>query len=139
MRWHEDKWFGSMSRDELHKFVADNKEHFPLIYDMCEKNAYFEKFSACMFIRIYKNQELDHPTGIVIYDTLEKEKYHIYALEVYDQERLKGNGRYLLKSFLEKADIISLSCLPETKVFYEKLGFKEREELEMVWKRGQNV
>ena len=135
MRWYEDSWIGAF---DWRKFVNENKEHFPLIYDMCNKNAYYELFSWTIMVRIFRDQEIDHPTGIVIYDERNKNNFHIYALEVYDQDRLKGNGRYLLKSFLEKGDKVSLSCLPDVRTFYEKQGFKEQGECKMIWTRGGN-
>ena len=136
MRWYEDKRIEDF---DWKQFVNENKEHFPLIYNACQKSGYFLNYSYPIIVRIYKDQEFKHPTGIAIYEfkTKKPEHIHIYALEVYDQERLHGNGRQLLNSFYETADRISLSCLPEVRIFYEKQGFQEQGECRMMWHKGE--
>ncbi len=137
MRWHEDKWIGEF---DWRKFVDDNKEHFPLIYAACQKHGYFMFYSWSIMVRIYKNQEIDHPVGIAIYDERAKKDVHIYVINAYNVSEVNNDeNRYLLKSFLEKSNKVEVDCCSTDEVeFYAKRSFKLQNECKLAWIRGGN-
>lgn len=125
MRWFDDTPYNETFLSEL------DKDSFSLTYDMCSKNHFTDNITVRKFI----NQEIDHPIAIILYEVIAPKKIHIYSFEVHKNYRLKDYGRHLMAKFKEVYDEIELSSLPETKLFYEKLDFVEREENEMIWRR----
>lgn len=128
MRWLEEKQYTKEFFEQL------DKENYPLTADMCSKNRY-ELSSWMIVVREFKDQEIPYTTAIVIYREIDNKKIHIFSLEVHKNLRLNNNGRRLLNKFKEDYDEITLSTLPESKLFYEKLGFVEQEENQMIWRR----
>jgi len=128
MRWYEEKQYTKEFFEQL------DKENYPLTTDMCSKNHY-ELSSWMIVVREFKDQEIPYTTAIVIYREIDNKKIHIFSLEVHKKLRLNNNGRRLLNKFKEDYDEITLSTLPESRLFYEKLGFVEQEENQMIWRR----
>lgn len=137
MRYYEDKWIGEFN---FKQFVDENKDNFPLLYSECQKRGYFMFCSWTIMVRIYKDQELDHLTGVVIYDERAANDFHIYVLNSYNATTTDDDRhRYLLKSFLEKANNISVSCNScEDVVFFSKRRFRLQNECNLKWTRGKN-
>ena len=137
MRYFENKWIGEFN---FKQFVDENKEHFPLLYAECQKRCYFMLYSWSIMVRIYKVQGIDHPTGVVIYDERAANDFHIYVLNSYNATAPDDDGnRHLLKSFLEKANKISVSCKSNEEVaFFSKRSFKLQNECNLTWIRGKN-
>lgn len=129
MRWLDDKIY---TNDMLE--TIDN-EQFPLTYKMCSKNKFD---TGSVIIRKFIDQEIDHPIWIMIYEERKPNEYHIYSFEVYKSYQLQDYGRKALTKFKENAKLITLCSLPETKVFYEKLGFKEADDsgLRLIWRKN---
>lgn len=112
-----------------------DEEKFPLTYKMCSKNKFD---TGSIFVRKLIDQEIDHPIWIAIYEERKPQQFHIYSLEVYKSYQLQNYGRKALTKFKENANLITLCSLPETKVFYEKLGFKEADDsgLRFIWRKN---
>lgn len=129
MRWLDDKIY---TNDMLETI---DKEKFPLTYRMCSKNKFD---TGSIFVRKLIDQEIDHPIWIAIYEERKPQQFHIYSLEVYKSYQLQNYGRKALTKFKENANLITLCSLPETKVFYEKLGFKESDDsgLRFIWRKN---
>ena len=117
MRWLDDKPYSKDLLEDL------DIQSFPLTHSMCNKNDYTD----CI-IRKLRSQEVSYPLATVIFKEEPDKKIHIYSLEVHEKYRLTNIGRRMLTKFMENANIVELSCLPETKIFYEKRGFQELEE-----------
>lgn len=128
MRWYTEQQYPNDFYEHL------DKENYPLTADMCSKNRY-ELLSWMIIVRIFHDQEIPYPTAIVIYREIDLKKIHIFSLEVHKNLRLNNNGRKLLDKFKEDYDEITLSTLPESKLFYVKLGFIEQEENQMIWRK----
>lgn len=130
MRWLDDKIYTNEFLETL------DKEKFPLTYKMCSKNKFD---TGSIFVRKLIDQEIDHPIWIAIYEERKPQQFHIYSLEVYKSYQLQNYGRKALTKFKENAILITLCSLPETKVFYEKLGFKESDDsgLRLIWRKKQ--
>ena len=109
-----------------------DKETFSLTYQMCSKNKFD---TGSIYVRQLKNQEIDHPLLIAIYEERKPKEFHIYSLEVHPTHRLQYIGQKALSKFKEKADVITLCSLPESKIFYEKQGFVEQEENRLMWRK----
>jgi GNAT superfamily N-acetyltransferase len=129
MRWLDDKIY---TNDMLEMI---DKEKFPLTYKMSSKNKFD---TGSIIVRKLIDQEIDHPIWIAIYEERKPQQFHIYSLEVYKSYQLQDYGRRALTKFKENANLITLCSLPETKVFYEKLGFKEADEsgLRLIWRKN---
>jgi hypothetical protein len=129
MRWLDDKIY---TNDMLETI---DKEQFPLTYRMCSKNKFD---TGSIIVRKLIDQEIDHPIWIMIYEERKPKQFHIYSLEVYPSLRLQDYGRKALTKFKENANIITLCSLPESKLFYEKLGFTEYNDngLCLIWKKN---
>lgn len=128
MRWYDEQQYPI---DFLNKL---DKENYPLTYDMCKKNRY-ELSSWLIIVRSFMNQELDYPYAIVIYREETPKRVHIFSLEVHLKLRLNNNGRKLLDKFKEQYDEITLNTLNESKIFYEKMGFIEQGDNQMIWRK----
>lgn len=129
MRWFNDKIY---TNDVLETI---DKEKFPLTYKMCSKNKFD---TGSVIIRKFIDQEIDHPIWIMIYEERRPNEFHIYSFEVYKSYQLQDFGRKALTKFKEFANVITLCSLPETKVFYEKLGFHELDDngLRLIWRKN---
>lgn len=128
MRWYDEQQYPIDFLDKL------DKENYPLTVDMCSKNRY-ELSSWMIIVRTFHDQEIPYPTAIVIYREIDPKKIHIFSLEVHKKLRLNNNGRKLLDKFKEQYDEITLSALPESKLFYVKLGFVEQGDNQMIWRK----
>lgn len=137
MRYYEDKCINLL--DDWRKFVDDNKEHLPLLYEACQKNNYF-KCAYSLHVRFYLSQEIDHPIGIAVYDEYENNKYFIYVLNAWDSKVINtSDNRRLLNSFLEKANSIEVTCTNDNELkFYSDRCFRLPNECNLIWTRGQN-
>ena len=126
-----DKWIGQFD----FKLMVDMlKDDFSLTYDMCKKNGYFLIFSWMIFTRLYYNEN-NKIIGIAIFDTRTPKHFHIYSFEIKKNYQLKGHGTKFIKTFIDNCKEVTLSSLPESKIFYQKIGFDEREENQMVYRR----
>ena len=128
MQWLDDIVYTNEFLESL------DKDCFPLTYKMCSKNKFD---TGSVIVRKLVNQEINHPIAIVIYEERPNNAVHIYCIEVH--QKCQGNGRKLIDKFKEKYDKITLCSLPETKLFYIKRGFEEREENRMVWVRPKSL
>ena len=124
MQWLDDVVYTNEFLESL------DTDCFPLTYKMCSKNKFD---TGSIIVRKLVNQEINHPLAIVIYEERPDNAVHIYCIEVH--KKCQGSGRKLIDKFKEKYDKITLCSLPESKVFYIKRGFEEREENRMVWVR----
>jgi GNAT superfamily N-acetyltransferase len=126
MRFYEDEPYRSKFLEEL------DKESFPLTFDMCNKNDYTQGNKV---VRQFINQEISYPLAIVIWEEVSPKEIRIYSLEVHKKFRLQDYGRHILTKFKEFYKLISLSSLPDAKIFYEKMGFVEQKENQMIWRK----
>ena len=125
MRFYEDEPYSN-------KFLGNlDKESFPLTYDMCTKNNYTNNVNVRQFI----NQEIPYPLAIVIWEEVAPKEIRIYSLEVHGKYRFQDYGCHILTKFKEAYKLISLCSLPDAKIFYEKMGFDELEENQMIWRK----
>ena len=129
MQWLDDKVYTNEFLETL------DKESFPLTHRMCTKNKFD---TGSIIVRQLKNQEIEHPIYIIIYEERKLKEYHIYSIEVHPNCRLQDYGRRALNKFKETADVITLCCLPEIKLFYKKLGFTEMDDngLRLIWRKN---
>lgn len=102
---------------------------FPLTNEMCEKNDYSNMNNKVYMDKLYINNSL---YGICIYSFHNKELI-IYSFEISANSRYLGIGKIFLNYYLNKYNIVRLSCLPDVKIFYEKCGFIETEDCRMVY------
>lgn len=130
MQWLDDIIY----TNKVLETIDQNK--FPLTYKMCKKNKFD---TGSIRIRKLINQELDYPIWIMIYEERKPQEFHIYSLEVNKSCQLQDYGRKALTKFKENANIITLCSLPESKLFYEKLGFVENDDngLSLIWRKNK--
>jgi ribosomal protein S18 acetylase RimI-like enzyme len=126
MRWFEDTPYNEAFLSEL------DKESFPLTFDMCNKNDYTQGNKV---VRQFINQEIPYPLAIIIWEEVAPKEIRIYSLEVHSKYRFQDYGRHILTKFKEVYKLISLCSLPDAKIFYEKMGFVEQEENQMIWRK----
>lgn len=110
---------------------ALDPKDFPLTHKVCTDT--FDGESVTF--RMAKEQELDHPVAVVVFEEKTLDSVHIYSLEVHPKCQLLKNGRDLVNLFKTKYKYVDLTTLPESKIFYEKLGFTEEEDNHMVWRK----
>jgi len=130
MRWFEDKEYSKDFLEEL------DKESFPLTFDMCSKNDYTQGNKV---VRQFINQEISYPLAIVIWEEVAPKEIRIYSLEVHSKYRFQDYGRHILTKFKEVYKSISLCSMPDAKIFYEKMGFVEQEENQMIWRKPNDT
>lgn len=126
MRFYEDEPYRAKFLEEL------DKESYPLTFDMCNKNDYTQGNKV---VRQFINQEISYPLAIVIWEEVAPKEIRIYSLEVHSKYRFQDYGRHILTKFKEVYKLISLCSLPDAKIFYEKMGFVEQEENQMIWRK----
>jgi GNAT superfamily N-acetyltransferase len=126
MRFYEDEPYRAKFLEEL------DKESYPLTFDMCNKNDYTQGNKV---VRQFINQEIPYPLAIIIWEEVAPKEIRIYSLEVHSKYRFQDYGRHILTKFKEVYRLISLSSLPDAKIFYEKMGFVEQEENQMIWRK----
>lgn len=130
MRFYEDEPYSN-------KFLGNlNKESFPLTFDMCNKNDYTQGNKV---VRQFINQEIPYPLAIIIWEEVAPKEIRIYSLEVHSKYRFQDYGRHILTKFKEVYKLISLCSLPDAKIFYEKMGFVEQEENQMIWRKPNDT
>lgn len=126
MRFYEDEPYSN-------KFLGNlDKDNFPLTFDMCSKNDYTQGNKV---VRYFINQEISYPLAIIIWEEVAPKEIRIYSLEVHKKFRLQDFGRHMISKFKEVYKSISLCSMPDAKIFYEKMGFVEQEENQMIWRK----
>lgn len=136
MRQVNDSQYNLAFKAWLEEMSLDNRQIFPLTADMCAKN-HFYFLNEKMIVRKLVSQEVKEPIAIMIYKELLPKVIHVYSIEVRDDYKYKGDGRRMIWGLCEKNNVVELSSLPESKIFYEKCGFKETGENRFVWERGK--
>ena len=63
--------------------------------------------------------------------------YFDNSFEVNKKFRNTNIGRRLINGYCSRYDMVELSTLPETKIFYEKCLLHEEGDGHMVWRRGK--
>ena len=120
----------------LENMDLDKNQLFPLTSNMCAKN-HFYYLSEKMTVSKLVSQGVKEPVAIMIYKEIRPGTIHVYSIEVRSDFRYKGVGRRMIQGLCEKNDTVELSSLPESKIFYEKCGFRPVEENKFVWERGK--
>lgn len=105
---------------------------FPLTYAMCDKNDYTRMYPDVLMSLQVRYGKL---MSLAIYKDLGESAIKLYSFEVTTECHLMNYGTAAMAELMRNYGNISLSSLPESRIFYEKLGFTQSGGLTYNWQR----